>query len=221
MNQNRLNMKRNVFLWMLAATVVLAMGSCKNGQKDRNYDADEEEDETEQTSPNSSPEDDEALSNGEVLERSDFTFTTRVVTDDEGVAEKIIVSMKNSSVGSTLDSEVSAEPLDPTLWGGFGEISEEDINFDGYPDLQVCRGPVNSYGNFTYAAWLWDQETHQFVSVKDFEELFDPVYNKEDQVVTSSFRMDDHEDNAVYRWDGSELELVSSETIVYKDLYDE
>jgi len=212
-------MSRNIFGWILAVAFMLPMSSCKDSNKNRNTNTDE--DETEQTSPYSFPEADNPPAVDELLERPDFTFSTKVITDKDGVAEKIIVSMKNSVLGSTFEDKVSAEPLDPTQWHGFGEISEHDINFDGYPDLQVCRGPVNSYGNFTYAAWLWNQELHDFISVDGFEELFDPVYNKEDKVVTSSFRMDDHEDNAVYKWNGDRLEEVSSETIVYKDLYDE
>ena len=80
--------------------------------------------------------------------------------------------------------------------------------------------PLDRY-NFTYAAWLWDQEMHDFVSVKGFDELFDPEFNKEAKTISSSFRMDDHEDDAVYKWNGQELEMVSSETIVYSELYDE
>jgi hypothetical protein len=35
-----------------------------------------------------------------------------------------------------------------------GTIEEEDWNFDGIPDLQVCRGTANGYGNLTYDVWI-------------------------------------------------------------------
>lgn len=208
-------MKKIFFLLMLTAGIVLAMGSCKNDKSTKSNDEDDPE--TEQI--------DDEEENGQdgtaQPDRADFTFATKVIADDESTAEKIIVTMKNTMSDTSIESEVEPVPLDTTFWTGFGNIREDDINFDGYPDLMVCCGPFNSYGNFTYAAWLWDQEKRDFVPVKGFDELFDPEFNKENKTISSSFRMDDHEDDAVYKWNGQELEMVSSETIVYSELYDE
>lgn len=212
-------MKKNFFLLILFAGIVMAMGSCKDGKSHRSNDADN--DETELTGTESDDEEDTGRDVTDLLERADYTFYTKVVADEEGTAQKIIVTMKNNEFDMSLESEVEAVPLDTTFWTGFGNVREDDINFDGYPDLMVCCGPFNSYGNFTYAAWLWDQDLHDFVPVKGFEELFDPEFNQDAKTISSSFRMDDHEDDAVYRWNGQELEMVSSETIVYSELSDE
>ena len=212
-------MSKRLFVWMLAAAVMLAMGSCKGGKSHKSTDKDEVETELGGAGEGDQP--DNGWDVTDQLERADYKFDTKLVTDDEGTAEKIIVTMTNTVFGMSTVSEVEAVPLDTNNWTGFGNIREDDINFDGYPDLMVCCGPFNSYGNFTYAAWLWDQEMHDFVSVKGFDELFDPEFNKEAKTISSSFRMDDHEDDAVYKWNGQELEMVSSETIVYSDLYDE
>ena len=212
-------MSKRLFVWMLAAAVMLSMGSCKNGKSHKSTDKDEPETELGGAGEGDQPGNGWDVS--EQLERADYKFYTKLVTDDEGTAEKIIVTMTNTVFGMSTESEVEAVPLDTNNWTGFGTVREDDINFDGYPDLMVCCGPFNSYGNFTYAAWLWDQDMHDFVSVEGFDELFDPEFNKEDKTISSSFRMDDHEDDAVYKWNGQELEMVSSETIVYSDLYDE
>ena len=212
-------MKKNFFLLILFAGIVMAMGSCKDGKSHGSNDADN--DETELTGTESDDEEDTGRDVTDLLERADYTFYTKVVADEEGTAQKIIVTMKNNEFDMSLESEVEAVPLDTTFWTGFGNVREDDINFDGYPDLMVCCGPFNSYGNFTYAAWLWDQDLHDFVPVKGFEELFDPEFNQDAKTISSSFRMDDHEDDAVYRWNGQELEMVSSETIVYSELSDE
>lgn len=208
-------MKKIFFLLMLTAGIVLAMGSCKNDKSTKSNDEDDPE--TEQI--------DDEEENGQdgtaQPDRADFTFATKVIADDESTAEKIILTIKDTVSDTCIESEVEPVPLDTTFWTGFGNIREDDINFDGYPDLMVCCGPFNSYGNFTYAAWLWDQEKRDFVPVKGFDELFDPEFNKENKTISSSFRMDDHEDDAVYKWNGQELEMVSSETIVYSELYDE
>ncbi len=204
---------------MLTAAVMLAMGSCKDGKSHKSTDKDEPETELGGAGEGDQP--DNGWDVTEQLERADYKFDTKLVTDDEGTAEKIIVTMTNTVFGMSTESEVEAVPLDTNTWTGFGNIREDDINFDGYPDLMVCLGPFNSYGNFTYAAWLWNQDMHDFVPVKGFDELFDPEFNKEDKTISSSFRMDDHEDDAVYKWNGDELEMVSSETIVYSELNDE
>ncbi|MCR4809821.1 MAG: hypothetical protein K5896_08165 [Prevotella sp.] len=212
-------MTKRLFVWMLTAAVMLAMGSCKDGKSHKSTDKDEPETELGGAGEGDQP--DNGWDVTEQLERADYKFDTKLVTDDEGTAEKIIVTMTNTVFGMSTESEVEAVPLDTNTWTGFGNIREDDINFDGYPDLMVCLGPFNSYGNFTYAAWLWNQDMHDFVPVKGFDELFDPEFNKEDKTISSSFRMDDHEDDAVYKWNGDELEMVSSETIVYSELNDE
>jgi hypothetical protein len=207
-------MKKKLFLLTLAAGIVLAMGSCKNGKSHQS--SDDNEDEVTAVDDNEADEDDSQSADSQA-ERSDFKFKAKVVTDDEGVAEKIIVKIINTASGTTKEAEVAAVNLNPDQWNGFGEIREDDINFDGYPDLLVCCGPFNAYGNFTYGAWLWDEEQHDFKAVEGFDELFDPVFNEEDKTISSAFRMDDHEDDAVYKWKGDKLEMVSSETFVYDE----
>ena len=211
-------MKKPFILLMLVAGIVLAMSSCKNGKSHKSSD---DEPETEQTGKDLDDGEDTGRDVTDQLDRADYTFFTKVIADEDNTAQKIIVTMMNNMFDMSFETEIEAMPLDTMYWNGFGDIREDDINFDGYPDLMVCCGPFNSYGNFTYAAWLWDQDLHDFVPVKGFEELFDPWFNKESKTISSSFRMDDHEENAVYKWNGQELEMVSSDTLVYNENDDE
>lgn len=204
---------------MLAAAVVLAVSSCNKGKNHKSSDADEPETELNGAGEGDQP--DNGWDVTDQMERADYTFYTKVIADENNTAEKIIVTMKNNMFDMSFDSEVEPVPLDTTFWTGFGNIREDDINFDGYPDLMVCLGPFNSYGNFTYAAWLWDQDMHDFVPVEGFDELFDPEFYEISKTISSRFRMDDHEDDAVYKWNGQKLELVSSDTTVYSELDDE
>ena len=207
------------YILIMALFAMLAMSSCNNGKSHKS--SDEDDPETELTDSDFDDDEDTEQDVADLPDRADYTFSAKVIADEEGTAEKIIVTIKNSKLDKSIESEIEAVPLDTTFWQGFGGIREDDINFDGYSDLMVCCGPFNSYGNFTYGAWLWDQKLHDFVPVKGFEELCDPEFNKKDKTISSRFRMDDHEDNAVYKWNGNELELVSSETIVYSEMYDE
>lgn len=47
-----------------------------------------------------------------------------------------------------------------------GTIEEEDWNFDGIPDLQVCRGTANGYGNLAYDVWIWNDKAHKYYNSK-------------------------------------------------------
>ena len=61
-----------------------------------------------------------------------------------------------------------AQPLDTMSWSkeNIGTIEEEDWNFDGIPDLQVCRGTANGYGNLTYDVWIWNDKAHKYYNSK-------------------------------------------------------
>jgi hypothetical protein len=215
-------MKKKLFLFMLAATTMMALSNCKDNKRSHADDLDDEDD-VELT--DADEEEDGDMEAG-LPERADITFSTKVLCQEDddpdfrNIADSIIVRADLGN-GEMWVTGCSAEPLDTTAWRGFGDISEKDINFDGYPDLQVCRGPVNSYGNFTYAAWLWDNERREFVRVQGYEDLFDPELRSGDKTIYSSFRMDDHEDNAVYGWENGKLTMLSSETVVYSELEDE
>lgn len=205
---------------MLAAAVMLAMGSCKDGKSNKSTDKDEPETELGGAGEGDQP--DNGWDVTEQLERADYKFDTKLVTDDEGTAEKIIVTMTNTVFGMSTESEVEAVPLDTNTWTGFGNIREDDINFDGYPDLMVCGGPSNVYGNYTYDAWLWNQQTRSFDHVDGFYEIFDPVIDADRKEITGGFHMNhEYEYQEVWKWKGSKIVKVESKTIDYTKMDDE
>lgn len=160
---------------------------------------------------------------GYVPDRGDYTFRTEVLQscdedDDQWChADSILVYITDAQ-GGTQVRTVWAQPLDTAMWNGFGSILEEDINFDGYPDLQVCNGPVNAFGNFTYTAFLWNQASHGFVEVEGYDEIFAPeVYPAEKRIV-GMWRLDDDVEISTYEWRDGKLELVASEQLKYNEL---
>ena len=80
--------------------------------------------------------------------RSDYTFRSevRTINDDGEVRWDTIVVYLTDAKGHTQQLYSQAQPLDTATWskGSIGKISEDDWNFDGIPDLQVCMGPMNS-----------------------------------------------------------------------------
>ena len=146
-----------------------------------------------------------------VPERGDYTFKTRVCStiddDGEAIADTIITYLTDKT--GRIDTLVSwAIPLDMAYWTGFGEIQEEDINFDGIPDLQICLGPFNGYGNFTYDGFVWDPKDHKFVRVENYGEIFDPQLHSLENKIVGLFRLGNDLTISVYEWQNGKLVLV-------------
>jgi hypothetical protein len=145
-----------------------------------------------------------------VPERGDYTFKTRLCTkqwEEDTLADSIITYLTDKA--GRIDTLVSwAIPLDIENWTGFGEILEEDINFDGIPDLQICLGPFNAFGNFTYDGLVWDQDAHKFVRVENYSEIFDPQLSLFDNRIIGLFRLDSDLTISVYEWHDGKLVLI-------------
>lgn len=161
-----------------------------------------------------------------VPERADYTFRTETVVkcdDDEPdycVADSIIIWLTDAHQHTTV-MKTWAWSLDTAYWHGIGEVVEQDINFDGYLDLMVCNGPVNSFGNHTYSAWLWNQTTHSFALVPKFDEICAPYFVKTEdgrRQVVGTFRLDNDVEITTYEWHGDILERVAYETCKYDEM---
>ncbi len=157
-----------------------------------------------------------------VPERKDFTFKTQVFTttdDDFTVADSIITTVTDKS-GKSFQLVSLTEPLDPEYWRGFGDIVEDDINFDGIPDLMICLGPTNAFGGFTYDGYVWDNQLHKFIKIENFNEIMDPAYVPSENKIIGTFRIDNNYWTSVYQWQNGKLVLID-ESIETIDINDE
>ncbi len=160
-----------------------------------------------------------------VPQRSDYSFRSEVRTikdDDEVRWDSIIVYLADAK-GHTLELYSQAMPLDTMNWqkGSIGEIEEEDWNFDGIPDLQVCTGPMNGFGNYTYDVWLWDDKAHQFNQLNYDCEIYSPKIDSENKCIVSSWRLDDDVEIVRYKWKDGKLVETEREQMSYSDLVGE
>ena len=157
-----------------------------------------------------------------VPQRCDYTFRSEVctITDDDEVRWDTIVVYLTDAKGNTEMLYSQAMPLDTADWnkGQIGEITEEDWNFDSIPDLQVCMGPMNGFGNFTYDVWLWDNQAHKFVPLENGGEIFDPYVDSDNKCIVSSWRLDDEVEIVRYRWQDGKLVEYEREEMSYDDL---
>ena len=154
--------------------------------------------------------------------RSDYTFRSevRTITEDDEVRWDTIVVYLTDARGQTTNLYTQALPLDTVQWNKacIGEITEDDWNFDGIPDLQVCTGPMNGFGNFTYDVWLWDDQAHKFVPLEDVSGIFDPYVDSDNKCIVSTWRLDDEVEIVRYKWKEGKLVESEREEMSYRDL---
>lgn len=106
-------------------------------------------------------------------------------------------------------------PTSADVFGG-GDIEEEDINFDGIPDMQVTVGFFDGTGhNPMYMYYVWDVETHEFKELPD--PLFiAPALDPESRSITNRLTQENPANRYSYTiyyqeyvWKGNQLELAN------------
>ncbi len=106
-------------------------------------------------------------------------------------------------------------PTNASVFAG-GDIEEEDINFDGIPDMQVTVGYFDGTGhNPMYMYYVWDMETHLFKELPD--PLFiAPALDPESRSITSRLTQENPDNRQSYTihcqqyvWKGDQLELTN------------
>ena len=160
-----------------------------------------------------------------VPQRSDYSFRSevRVVNEDGEVRWDTIVVYLTDAKGHTQELYSQALPLDTLNWnkGSIGEILEDDWNFDGIPDLQVCTGPMNGFGNYTYDVWLWNDKAHKFEELKYDGEIYSPSIDSENKCIISVWRLDDDVEIIRYKWKDGKLAESEREQMSASDLTDD
>ena len=160
-----------------------------------------------------------------VPQRSDYSFRSdvRTITEDGEVRWDTIVVYLTDAKGHTQELRSQALPLDTLHWNkaSIGEILEDDWNFDGIPDLQVCTGPMNGFGNYTYDVWLWNDKTHKFEELKYDGEIYSPSVDSEKKCIVSFWRLDDDVEIVRYKWKDGKLVESEREQMSVSDLTDD
>ncbi len=147
-------------------------------------------------------------------ERSEFSFQSSKVTNADGDVEFVKFGVY---AGGELQKEYVYElvpPIDANMAETIGHFYEPDLNFDGYPDVDIYLGYMGGYANNTYhEALLWDQSQHCFVQAEDYNGIGEPMAVPEQKYIyTVSSDGPDHRVSSFYRWKGHELELIRTNT---------
>ena len=147
-------------------------------------------------------------------ERKDVTFRHIKVKNAQGEVSHVKVS---AYAGRQLIKEQTFElvPAIPEeMAESIGNVSEEDINFDGYPDADIYLGYMGGFANNTqHEAWLWDQEHCRFIEALGYGGIGEPTLDSEKKCIFTVLSSGpDHRVTSYYRWQGNRLQEYLTNT---------
>ena len=117
------------------------------------------------------------------------------------------VKQSEMSIEEPLCGAVNDEMRKALTW-----IEQEDINFDGIPDVKIYLG-TSTRAQSIYKAYVWNPATRQFYYVSEFEAIQEPEFDKATKTITSSVRDVDGMYVEKYKWKNGKLTQISSKKI--------
>jgi len=161
--------------------------------------------------------------NHQDTERAGYTFKVSFRKDENDQCDALLLTCQSGDKKQEFVGEFNW-PKDEDLLGDAGEITEEDINFDGIPDVVVYLGDfgVNPglFSTLYYMACVWNPQRQSFERCEAYDELINPTVDAEKKVITCEYTnpIGDvfHE---VYAWKDGKLTLTESTS--HNELEDE
>ena len=142
-------------------------------------------------------------------QREAFTFKSEKILNSEGEVSHVKVG---AYVGKKLVMEKTYEmvpSLSVEMAEHIGSVSESDINFDGYPDVDIYLGYQGGVANNTrHEGLLWNQRHHTFVEAKGYGEIGEPMLVPEKKYIQTVLSAGpEHRVTTYYRWQDDWLQL--------------
>lgn len=128
-------------------------------------------------------------------------------SNEEGEIEKVYAGYTRPD-GKHVDLVVELPFAVPADYFNGGWIREDDINFDGIPDLQISHGSLNGIGAYTYAGYVWNPYSHEFNLVEDFRNIINPEVSPDKKVIMGYERIEDLMSISEWRWEGRGLVMT-------------
>ena len=112
----------------------------------------------------------------------------------------------------TVKEDLSGALSKDLLNRDWGWVTNEDINFDGLPDVLIYVGMVPN-GNTLHKAYVWNPYTRQFYPVPEFDEIQEPEFDKKTKTITSRAR--DYQTMYIdtFKWKNGKLKRVSTKKL--------
>ena len=117
-------------------------------------------------------------------------------------------------------AQINSVKFSSGIPNGLGDMIPQ-VTGDGSFVMQVCTGPMNGFGNYTYDVWLWDDQTHKFMPLTGISGIFDPYVDTDNKCIVSTWRLDDEVEIVRYKWQDGKLVESDHEQMSYSDLTDD
>lgn len=144
-------------------------------------------------------------------ERDGYTFSTTFRKDESDQCDDIILTCQKGEKSQQFVCEL-IWPKDMDFLGGAGEIEEEDVNFDGIPDVQLYLGSFSIDSPLEYyAAFVWDETSQSFKEVEAYAGLPNPTIDAEKQRIVSTYHdISGAHNEDIYGWKDGTMTLIES-----------
>lgn len=148
--------------------------------------------------------------------RIDWQIKERVYssegTDSEWLDKIEVDFLKRGKKMFTVKEDLSGAISKDLLQSEWGWVTNEDINFDGFPDVLIYVG-MQPNGNTLNKAYVWNPYTRQFYPVPEFDEIQEVDFDKKTKTITSRAR--DYQKMYIdtFKWKNGKLKRVSSKTL--------
>ena len=143
----------------------------------------------------------------------DEYVTIRAGRANPHVLDKIEVDfLKRGKKEFTVKEDLSGALSKDLLTKDWGWVTNEDINFDGVPDVVIYVGMVPN-GNSLHKAFVWNSYTRQFYPVPEFDEIQEPEYDRKAKTIISRAR--DYQTMYIdtFKWKNGKLKRVSTKKL--------
>ena len=148
-------------------------------------------------------------------DRSAYTFHHSFTKDDNGWLQQIKVDVwaNGKPAEWVIENDLSGA-FDDYQEANLQWVTEDDINFDGIPDLMIFTG-LGGRGNTQslHDAWVWNPDTREFYKVEEFDMIQEPEIDSRKKEIISHIRDVDALYLETYKWKNGKLVKVKTKKL--------
>ena len=148
-------------------------------------------------------------------DRSAYTFHHSFTKDDNGWLQQIKVEVwaNDKPAEWVIENDLSGA-FDAYQEANLQWVTEDDINFDGIPDLMIFTG-LGGRGNTQslHDAWVWNPDTRDFYKVEEFDMIQEPDIDSSKKEIISRSRDVDAFYLETYKWKNGKLVKVKTKKL--------
>ena len=148
-------------------------------------------------------------------DRSAYTFHHSFTKDDNGWLQQIKVEVwaNDKPAEWVIENDLSGA-FDAYQEANLQWVTEDDINFDGIPDLMIFTG-LGGRGNTQslHDAWVWNPDTREFYKVEEFDMIQEPEIDSSKKEIISHIRDVNALYLETYKWKNGKLVKVKTKKL--------